>query len=296
MQCISPLSIKHSEGTTSADRRIVPCGECGACKYNRRIDWSFRLKEEARHALSGWFITMTYDPHSVPITNGIHTLAKRELQLLLKRLRKKHHAINTKSLSPFDKLPPIRYYAIGEYGEKSDRPHYHLMLFNAHLKTISKFDKIWSKGHIRMGAITPERIHYMTKYHVNTKKKSFLDEETGEIIPEKNIRQPEFALMSRRPGIGHQYIKRIKDWHFDSDKNYLINNGYKQRIPKYYKDRINMKPIDQDLIIKESDIAYHREMERLTNLKVQNPHTYAENARYQESLYVFKDAKSNRTI
>lgn len=52
--------------------------------------------------------------------NSLYMLSKIDLQLFLKRLRK--------NLTKFTD-EKIRYYAVGEYGPQTFRPHYHLLLF-----------------------------------------------------------------------------------------------------------------------------------------------------------------------
>ena len=60
------------------------------------------------------FITLTYNDENLP---NPPVVSKREAQLFIKRLRK----------LLYPKL--FRYYIVGEYGDKSNRPHYHALLF-----------------------------------------------------------------------------------------------------------------------------------------------------------------------
>ena len=71
----------------------------------------------------------------------MQTLRKRDYQLFMKRLRKAF---------PNDK---IRFYAAGEYGPKTLRPHYHAILFGLHLDDLGfyensdqNFPYYWSKS------------------------------------------------------------------------------------------------------------------------------------------------------
>ena len=59
------------------------------------------------------YITLTYNDDHLP-ANG--SLQPRDLQLFWKRLRKA-------------RTPGIRYYACGEYGDQTARPHYHAIIF-----------------------------------------------------------------------------------------------------------------------------------------------------------------------
>lgn len=63
----------------------------------------------------------------------------------------------------------LRYYAIGEYGTNTYRPHYHIILFGLPIQEIHNgiIEKSWNKGHVYVGQVTRASIHYVTKYHVN---------------------------------------------------------------------------------------------------------------------------------
>jgi uncharacterized protein (DUF736 family) len=54
-----------------------------------------------------------------------------------------------------------------------------------------------------------------------------VDEETGEI----HQLEPEFCLMSRRPGIGKNWLEKFKS---DTDKDFVTIRGDKMALPKYY--------------------------------------------------------------
>ncbi len=229
MQCPSPVSIRDPRGTTNAQRLSVPCNKCPICLQNRRSDWSFRLTEELRTATTAHFVTLTYSDENIP-EDG--TLNPRDLELFHKRLRKritKMEATYQKTMNVQPTPLKMRYYAVGEYGTETHRPHYHGIYFNVPLKLLTEIEKIWGHGQIHCGTCTPSSIHYTTKYVIN----DYDWEET-------DIRQKPFARMSRRPAIGHNYLKRNDLWHIDSEvpKAYVIKDGYKQKMPQYYKNQL----------------------------------------------------------
>lgn len=165
----------------------VPCGKCPACLKRRVSGWSFRLMTERNNSLSAHFITLTYDTHSVPITrNGFMSLDKKHVQDFFKRLRK---------ASP--RSVAIKYYAVGEYGGRSYRPHYHIILFNAKIDLIQQ---AWSKdgkfiGSVHYGndeGVTEKSCGYTLKYVTKPKR-----------IPlhANDDRVPEFSLMSKGLGL-----------------------------------------------------------------------------------------------
>ena len=92
-----------------------PCGKCPPCQKRRISGWSFRLTKHGQVSNTSQFVTLTYDESNVTKSeNGLQTIRKTDLQKFFKRLRKLNHE-------------KISYYAVGEYGDKTQRPHYHLV-------------------------------------------------------------------------------------------------------------------------------------------------------------------------
>lgn len=162
--CISPIYV---------NRNFVPCGKCNLCLAARRADWTFRIRQELKDSISAFFLTLTYDDSSIPFSpSGNPTLLKEDYQKFMKRLRKLSK--NT-----------LRYYCVGEYGTVTNRPHYHALIFN--LEPTVDVHRVWSKGHVVRGTVTPASIHYVTKYVINRYG------DYGDVCPP-------FALISKRSG------------------------------------------------------------------------------------------------
>lgn len=279
MLCISPISIKDPRNKAGVSFMEVPCNRCGSCRYNRRIEWTFRLKEEYQTAHNAYFVTLTISDEHL-CYGDYPTLVKTDFQKFMKRLRKQQ----SQYLTP--KHWPIRYYAVGEYGTKTQRPHYHLIVYNVHPITIEHLNQLWQYGHVKVGQVTDASIHYITKYHVNY---------------DKTIegRAPEFALMSRKPGIGYQYVERAAEWNFNNEYTYVSNNGYKQRMPRYYKTKIWTK--EQLALISENQLAtmesnYSKEVQQLQIIGIEDPHQYIQQNRIHQANLVFKKAKEGMTF
>lgn len=220
--------------------------------------------------MNGKFVTLTYDDENIPIGSA-PSLHKRDLQLFLKKLRKKNSS-------------KLRFYAVGEYGSKTLRPHYHAVLFNVDPSLWDCLDDIWNFGLAHVGDITEASIHYVTKFHVNVDNS------------EVEGKEPEFVTMSRRPGIGNNYLKRVKSYHNKTKNNYVRNNGYKQRLPRYYRDKIfseSEKRAIRYMSEKEIDKVYEKEFERLKQLGIPDPDMYMERSQYYESLKVERKSKEN---
>lgn len=167
-----------------------PCGQCLACRINKRRVWTHRLILEALDHEVSSFITLTYSDESLVYSADapVPVVCKRDVQLFLKRLRKL--------------VGPFRYYLCGEYGGLTHRPHYHAILFGIPPNAGDYILKAWSIdgvpiGHIQIGECTPESIQYVAGYVTKkfTKKGDGL--------------QKEFAIMSRKPGIGANCIEKL---------------------------------------------------------------------------------------
>lgn len=173
--------------------------------------------QEEKVATSSHFITLTYDTKYVPISaNGYMELCKRDLQLFFKRLRK---------ISEGNSTIPIKYYAVGEYGGKTKRPHYHIILFNAELDNIQP---AWSRGHIYYGKVSGASVGYTLKYMMKHKKNR-----------NPPGLQPEFAIMSK--GLGVAYLESMANWHAEHITERMfctLEGGQKIAMPRYYKDKL----------------------------------------------------------
>lgn len=178
----------------SAKTQTFSCGQCMPCRINKRRIWTARCLLEAMFHPSSMFVTLTYSDTFVP-RGTFHTeLRKDELQNFQKRFR--------------EYLAPrrIRFFAVGEYGTKTMRPHYHAIVFNAqgesvflngdikHFGDAVDVARAWPFGHVSCASVNPERVAYVAQY---TAKKM-----TNEDDERLDGRPPEFMICSRRPGIG----------------------------------------------------------------------------------------------
>lgn len=253
MRCISPLTIRQN-----GELNTVPCGKCNFCLETRRNEWTFRLTQEQKKASSSYFITLTYSPENLPSDAG---LVKEHLVNFMKRLRK----VNTHK---------VRFYAVGEYGTETERPHYHVIMFNLDDKQVPNVEKIWGLGHAYFGTVEIGAIHYVTKYHVNR-------------YGEHKGRPPPFCRMSRNPGIGKNYVDTHKNWHRADFRNYAQVNGIITRLPRYFKEKIfsqREREALAEISIMHGDIST---MDAITKLSAfhQDPYNY-----YTERIRATHDA------
>jgi hypothetical protein len=274
MPCYHPITgyPRHGGGITWNPREAlilqnsmtVPCGQCMGCRIDKKRQWATRIVHEASLYKQNSFITLTYDEQHIPPTG---TLVKEHFQKFIKALR------------DYNPQKTIRYFHCGEYGEQSFRPHYHAILFNHdfpdkvkldykhNLYTSEQLSKHWlDKGYVTTGDVTLESAAYVAGYvqkKVNGRQQEQhyrrykdLDRSTGELIEPYQL-EPEYATMSRRPGIAADWFKK---YHKDTYKDFITINGKKQKIPKYYDTKLyEMHPELSDAIkAKRKQLALSR--------------------------------------
>lgn len=273
MQCTSPISgyraiqgggIKTSLKETYHDCLLtVRCGQCMGCRIERSRVWGIRCLHEASLYEENCFVTLTYSDEELPYGE---TLNKKHMQDFFKRLKKRH---------PSQK---IRQYYCGEYGDETNRPHYHALIFNYRpndgvplkksgeytLYSSEKLSKTWGHGHANFGDVTFESAQYVAGYV--TKKITgdqakehyeWINEDTGEIVD----RLPEFGQPSLRPGIGYNWIEK---WLYDVyPRDEIIINGQRTRPPRYY-DQV-LEALDPQLyrkVMNKRGIEQHAHWEK----------------------------------
>ncbi len=264
--CDSPyIPIKRGElvkGKVYNHDVCVPCGKCPVCKRRRVNDWVFRLQKEDDRSTSSYFITLTYDNHNVPIsTNNFMTLRKSDFQKFMKRLRK-----NNKQ--------KIRYYACGEYGTKTKRPHYHAIVFN--VDNITNVFHAWTLGKIDVGETTRNSIAYCCKY---------IDKAKTIPLHARDDRIKEFSLMSNNIGLNY-LTKKIKKYYAEDYKRYhVIREEQKQPLPRYYRKKlIEMGVYTEESLKRQTDyiqeiinVADTTAEQNHDNIHRDHPENYREN-------------------
>lgn len=273
--CISQIRVKQNDGSYSD----VPCGRCGICLQNRRKEWSFRLQKELRYHETARFITLTYSDENLVwgTSDSGHTyplLCKRDLQLFMKRLRKRQEKYTEKR---------IKYYAVGEYGSETNRPHYHAIIFGIHPEVQKEILDIWMLGHIHLGDVNANTIDYVTKYVINR-------------LENKHYLEPPFSSISNGIGLGHlEKNKKV----YKSDSVVRNDRGYKQKLPRYYRDKLDenrwINKIKSTQAVQSFEEKRKAEIERLSKTH-KEPERYYEEREIHASERIIKRAKQGSKI
>jgi hypothetical protein len=192
------------------------------------------------------FLTCTYDPQHLPADGSLN---KKHFQDFLKRLRKHTNG-------------GIRFFACGEYGDTTRRPHYHALIFGydfADKKPHGKgskgdilyvsrtLDDIWGHGVCYIGSVSPDSCGYVSRYIMKKVTGQLaqdhyrvVDTTTGEI----HQLLPEYIHMSTRPAIGLSFYEKFHKEIHQSD--FVLVKGKKRKTPRYYDKQLEKK--DPDLL------------------------------------------------
>jgi len=242
---------RENDGYQTPEERYMslPCGKCPECLKRRASMWSFRLRKEEEISDSALFVTLTYNTDYVPISkNGFMSLELRDLQLFFKRLRKHH------------KGKPIKYYAVGEYGTKGKRPHYHIILFNSDELSIAKAwvhpSKHMPIGHVDFGTVSGASIAYTIKY---------INKGRWQPMHGNDDRTPEFSVMSKRLGKNWLTEKIYDHYRHDYKRSFItVEGGVRIPLPRYYKQKLfPLDTTDSELVLSHPSILVHFQENRI---------------------------------
>lgn len=233
----------------------VPCGQCMHCRINRRRVWAHRMELETYlHSYSA-FVTLTYDEKHLP-KGG--TLVVSHLQDWLKRI--------CKAIEP----AKLRFYAVGEYGDKSGRPHYHAAMFGLRscyygrsqygapynrANCCSPCDLVrdtWKAGRVHLDSLNSVTAGYIAGYICKKLTKK------GD--PRLGFRSPEFAVMSRRPGIGagvipffsKQLLSPGGRLYLDSEQQVptsLVVDGKRKPLGRFLKEKLHAEVLRAGVVL-----------------------------------------------
>lgn len=276
MDCLKPMMLKPYRNSDIANDLVkniaieLPCGKCINCRINKANEWSTRVTLESQLYKKNAFVTLTYE------NENIYDYSYNDVQLFLKRLRKSYK----------DK---IRYYLVGETGEKYGRIHYHAILFNYWPDDAVLFNprkkyygsesltSTWGHGHVLVAPVTPETINYVCNYLNKGTLTQFNIQ--GEILPP-------FKLTSRRPGIGfHAFDFNKYKYDKDFTTESISVNGKSVPLPNYFRYLLN-KNYDPDYILKKS----------LHRIKLKTTLTETKLARLNVDYMVFESINIHNAI
>lgn len=262
---------RDRDGRIYTEKLEIPCGQCMSCRLQYSRQWADRCLMELKYHDSAYFVTLTYSDEWLNRDDQIGktrrfyasdengsasvslSLYKKDLQDFFKRLRYEF---------PDDK---IRYFACGEYGDKSKRPHYHAIIYGLHLNDLKyyklsnlneiyynseKLNSIWKRGYVVVGSVSWQSCAYVARY-VTKKAKGV----TADSYATFNM-DPEFVVMSRRPGIGYGYLEEHKEDFLRFGETFLsdVDRSIRCMTPRYFKQKLDLTDADRMEIIRNRQI------------------------------------------
>lgn len=215
---------------------LRPCGQCPPCRINKKREWAGRLILEDMYTPGpSAFVTLTYNGQHVPQGGK---LCKDDLTLYLDRLRKTSG------------LGGLRYFACGEYGDQTMRPHYHLLLFGVNVERWGhRLWTAWKVPEERRRKNDPEHfgtvdtqhagqgsMHYIAGY---VEKKMVLPEDPR--LPQGH--PPEFFRFTKRNPLGEQGHRVIRDALMTKTGSLALARN--QDVPAWYRVGSNTYPFSR---------------------------------------------------
>lgn len=234
------------------------CGQCIGCRIRRSKEWAVRCVHESRMTTDNMFLTLTYDDEHMPVGRSVSRTVHQKFMKDLRRFARRKLNVREN----------IRFYMCGEYGADEymqvpeaqkrlrlgpGRPHYHYLIFGLrfpdleywtthrghHYYCSAMLEDIWQNGFSTIGNVTPETAAYTARYVL---KKILGDEEQEDnhyrrLIPETGESwavEPEFCLMSLKPGIGAEWFSKYGQTDIYDSGDYVTINGKRYQTPRYY--------------------------------------------------------------
>lgn len=208
MICAFPYQRKNALGHWES----FPCGRCAPCRVAKAAEWSVRMVHESEEFPGSAFLTLTYE------SDEQLSLDKSHLQKFFKRLRKSG--------------VELKYYACGEYGGATFRPHYHVCIFYSgdlgfrSDPTLGRSNgrmAAWPFGLVNFGVFSASSARYTADYllkAVGVEYPAFLESP--------------FRLVST--GLGKRFFERNR---VQIEKFGVTLNGVHKPVSRYYKDRFS---------------------------------------------------------
>lgn len=230
--CIHPIYLSLKRLSPSLYKQYshvyirVPCGRCITCKIRRTKEWSLRLAMESTQWKDIQFVTLTFSNDYVytenPLTGELkESLFVEDIQYYIKRVRSMLHREGFYS--------PIKYFAVGEYGPKTQRPHYHLLVFGVPDNFVYVLRDCWKYGFTCIKPFVPQQCNYVAGYI----QKKLYGPDSKYLYQGIN---PPFNTQSQHLG---------EKWFFDNKNldnilhnGFVMFQGYKHAIPSTFRRKL----------------------------------------------------------
>lgn len=256
----------------------IGCGSCGPCRLRASAETAMRIMHEAKQYKHNYFLTLTYDDNSLRttseitgeplldpfewfevglsayMTNAGHMFNKDTGELIIATFWKSDVISFMKRLRRYysyhEGVEGIRFFLSGEYGEISNRPHFHLILLNSpdlskdfklwsyqnySLYESETLKKLWKLGRVIVGELNFETAAYTARYCMKKLKGKAL-----EGLPLDNLPYQPWCDRSRRPGLGSDFVASSLEDMLDCNSTYLVrgDKAIIKSLPRFYINKL----------------------------------------------------------
>lgn len=228
------------QGRWGPDLMVLPCRQCIQCRLEKSRQAAVRLIHELKfHPYSG-FLTLTYDdehlPQSRSLEPGRWTKFARDLRARFE----------------YRDLGKLKFFGVGEYGDISQRPHYHAIVYSDSPLLVEEVESsqsggrqfvspevsaVWPDGRHRISEVTFESAAYCARYilkkingEISASHYEWIHPSSGEVF----VRAKEFARWPK--GLGKLHFDQWSSDIYPSDEVVLPGRG--KFLPPPYYDRL----------------------------------------------------------
>jgi len=206
---------------------LVGCKQCVWCRLSRSREVGARIMHEAKAHREAWFFTLTYADEHLPQSCCGPTLDRP-------RITKLRHDIDQGAARK--KFAKFKFFAVGEYGDKERRPHYHAVAFvdvpwkvtqvepsrsGVPQFVCPEFTSLWKEGRHRISVLNFEFAAYAARYALKKQLGKKADHFYGG-------RLPEFSSWCH--GMGGEHFEKLRGDIYPSDEC-IITRADGKRVP-----------------------------------------------------------------
>jgi len=269
MSCLSPILIPNKAfGAPQNSKMFVPCNKCIGCLKDKQKRWVYRLQRECSTSDYQLFVTLTYNPNSVPLL--LNPTLSKDKQVIVRYedyVKRKQIVDCEQTLYPIDLTNyfkrlrkcglQFKYFACGEYGDQFNRPHYHIaFFFSTESFSVDVFaslcKELWKFGDVDVQPLIDARITYITKYLL----KSDLESAPNSFVVQ--------CFNRSSHGLGLQGFMKDYEYykHYDRTDDFIkqvqLDNGSLIPVPRYFRTTV----LQDETPVFDFDLQQLQELER----------------------------------
>lgn len=212
----------------------VPCGKCPPCLLAKAQEWSTRMYFESKSSTckNWYFVTLTY--------NDLHYSSDRDFKDDITKFLKRLRVYLDRKCSG----TKLRFFLSNEYGEKTNRSHFHLILyFDSDIRIYDQLD-FYTRKH-GFTYYNSKIIRECWPYGFNVTIPSWCNDDkamfgyVSRYCCKKAGDDNGFIRASRNPGLGEPFL--LEHGEDLQDTRLLIhcqdNTSY-AKFPKYFREKL----------------------------------------------------------